>query len=68
MYETSYLALYLLNITVIHILAAWHESHAARNSTYMQRKLQTWTGILINVITVNVCNNKDITETKLGTS
>jgi len=30
----------------------------------MQTKLQTWTGILINVITVNVCNNKDVSETK----
>lgn len=53
-----------VNITVTHILAAWHECHAARNNSYMQTKLQTWTGILINVIIVNVCNDKDVSETK----
>jgi hypothetical protein len=30
----------------------------------MQTKLQTWTGILINVITVNVYNDKDVKQNK----
>jgi len=30
----------------------------------MQTKLQTWTGISINVIIVNACNKKDVSETK----